>query len=932
MSSIRTLLVALYPYKSQGLDSWIDHGAGMTYTAAKKANCNISFLDMKTLKNDDELQSRLKGYDLIAISLKSSYYTIAMKVIKYAKLQGSKVIIGGYHCTAAPNELLENSDIDYVFHGESEITFPKFLNSPEEFNREIFSEKPQDLNSLHFIDRSIYREPLENCKGWWHGGRTKMTSVIATRGCPYKCAFCQPLEDNHFGKKLRRRSVNNVIEELRQLKKLYNPDCLMIHDDTFFIQSEWIKEFIEKYPEINLPFWASARADGICNDPDLVKQLVKVGWELVSVGFESGSQRILDKLKKGTTVEQNIESAKIIKSAGAKIYANYITGIPWETKSDIQATAKMADEINAEMPSWAYFTPYPGCELGEECISKGWSLLNRENYDRCPSGEKVKYVNYVYVKAVREGLREETHPEFCDIIIPSYNNEQFTINCLKSIEKFTHPGSYRVIWVDNASKNSSEVDEVIKNMPHLSIKLSINEGFVGAINKGLAKSTAPNICLLNNDTIVSDRWLEKLINALHKSKEIGIVGPLTSYGVGSAVDSHHSLSLHNSLLPRIATTWSLEQINVELEKGYSGKTSPISFVAFLCAVIKREVIDKVGYLDPNFTIGMYDDTDYNKSIRSFGYKTELALDTCIKHFGRTTFNIVQKEEGLDVEELLKKNKLYLNKKWEDKGSDKTIIISRAIYDTIGDSKGVGILTKHRLEIMQRYFINSLKNQTDKDFILYIFTGKEDNEATLKIKSLDWGDLDVRFIYTNDDIDVWRTSVKKSRNSGVERELGCPEDIVRKYGHPLTNIMIRLDTDDWVVPGWIAHIKYMANTIPETHFALNYQIISQSQSGLLYNFNIPHNVNRISPFLALVQKSHPRISPYAKIHLKMGEFFSSVYTISPSYVYMVVHGENRSNKIYPLDKHIKYVRESGQLDCSIIKQSQGTDWRSRIVNG
>jgi len=382
-----------------------DHGAGLTYTAARQAGCDIDFVDMKALSNDSELEEKIRGYDLVAFGLKSSYYSIGMKVIEVAKANGAKVIVGGYHVTAAPKELLENEDIDWVFHGESEITFPKFLKDPDEFDREIWGEKPQDLDDLSFIDRSIYREPIEPCDGWWYGGRKKMITVMAARGCPYRCGFCQPLENNHFGKKLRRRSVESIIYELEILKETYEPDCLMIHDDTFLIQPSWLEEFIEEYPRINLPFWAAGRADGICKHPDLVKRLIDVGWELVSVGFESGSQRILDLMKKDITVEQNLEAARIIKSFGAKIYANYMIGLPWETKEDIQATARMVDEIDAEMPSWAYFTPYPGCEMGEECIKKGLSLLDRNNYNRCPGGEKVKGVDYKYIKKVVAGYR-----------------------------------------------------------------------------------------------------------------------------------------------------------------------------------------------------------------------------------------------------------------------------------------------------------------------------------------------------------------------------------------------------------------------------------------------------------------------------------------------------------------------------------------------
>jgi radical SAM superfamily enzyme YgiQ (UPF0313 family)/GT2 family glycosyltransferase len=663
---MKTLLIALYPYNGQGLDSWHDHGAGMTYTVAKNAGCDIDFLDMKILFNDEQLKESIKGYDLIAFGLKSSYYPIGMKIVNMAKEQGSKVLVGGYHVTAAPNELIENSDIDYIFHGESEITFPQFLQDCSKFERSIIGEKPLNIDVLPFFDRTIYRDCLENCAGWWYGGKlTKMISVASARGCPYQCGFCQPLEDNHFGKKLRRRSVDSLINELKWLKETLHPECVMIHDDTFLIQPSWIEEFIEKYPQIGLPFWAAGRADGICKYPDLVQKLVKVGWDLVSVGFESGSQRILDKMKKGTTVEQNLESAKIIRSAGAKIYANYMIGLPWETKEDIQATARMADTIKAEMPSWAFFTPYPGNSLGEECIKEGLSLLDRNHYDRCPYGQKVKDVDYTYINAVLRGLRGDGNIKVsaqCDIIIPTYENEQYTIACLESIKRCTT--DYQVIWVDNASKDRSNIERTISDMPHLSIKMSKNEGFVNAVNKGLQSSTAPFVCLLNNDTVVSDRWLEKMINILKRDPKLGIIGSLTMpdpQGHGQ-MDSHHSLSLHNTIVPN-QLSMSMSEVNQYLETHYSGRTCATPFVAFLCAVIKREVIDKVGLLDVNYDMGMWDDNDYNIAARELGYKTEFAIDTCIYHKGRSTFNLIQEKEGFDIDALLKKNRAYMDKKW-----------------------------------------------------------------------------------------------------------------------------------------------------------------------------------------------------------------------------------------------------------------------------
>lgn len=947
---MKTIIVALYPYNGQDMDSWHDHGVGMTYTAAKAAGHDIDSLDTKSLSCDDELRKRLVGYDLVAFGLRSAFYSLGMKIVEMAKAQHSKVIVGGYHVTAAPKELLENPNIDWIFHGESELTFPLFLKSPADFPREIFGEKPPNLDTLPFIDRSIYREPLEDCSDWWYGKKFKtMTSVITARGCPYQCAFCQPLEDNHFGKRLRRRSVDNIISELRQLKKLYRPDCLMIHDDTFLLQPTWIEEFIEKYPEIGLPFWAAARADGVCKYPDLVNRLAKVGWNLVSVGFESGSQRILDLMKKGSTVEQNFEAARIIKSSGARIYGNYIVGIPGETREEIQATVQMADMIGAEMPCWSFLTPYPGNELADEYISKGWSLLDRNTYNRCPYGPKLKNVDYDYLRAALGGLREFYPTSPCDIIIPTYENEKFTIDCLESIKKYTKPGTYRVIWVDNGSKSTTEVEKAISGMNHLFIKLPKNEGYVGATNAGLKASTAPTVCLLNNDTQVTDRWLEKLTTALYSAKDIGIVGPLTGPpSTNQHFDSHHNIAYIQQLkdTPNFPAWTDIVNFNLQMEGQPLRK---VRFVGFFCALIKREVINKVGILDPNYAMGLWDDVDYSYRVQKAGYKTLLSLNTCIQHHGRATFSLIEQKEHFNVNVLLRKNLAYLEKTWGKIPliSTDTFIISRAIYNTLGSKPGLGVLDENRLGLMQKYFINSLKNQIDQIFTLYIVTGASDNETTKQIEALDWGDLNVKFIHTSGDTSLWKSSIGDHKSYGRENDEGCPEIIARTCEHPQASVMARMDTDDWVAPGWVAHMKYMANTIEETYFLINYQVIGQALDGRLYHLQIPHSPDRTSPFIALVQKEPPRISPYEDTHLKMGKRFSSVYTIPPSYVYMVVHGGNRSNRLHPLDNFIGFSNDRTlslyednkkperlkrpPMTRKIPRTIKGTDWKSRITD-
>ena len=256
----------------------------------------------------------------------------------------------------------------------------------------------------------------------------------------------------------------------------------------------------------------------------------------------------------------------------------------------------------------------------------------------------------------------------CDIIIPTYNNEHYTVNCIRSIVENTRRGSYRIIWVDNNSAQPGPVKRALQGYDHVAIRLAKNYGFVGAVNYGISESRAPFVCLLNNDTIVPARWLQKLLNAMTKYPRLGIVGPLTAPPppeFPKNYDSHHSIRhIEDHAGKRIFPEFKdLQDFNEKIEAAFPTKIMPIAFVAFLCAVIRREVIDAVGLLDNNYAMGMYDDNDYNLAARKAGWETMLLWDTCIKHFGRSTFKEVEKKEGLDVGALLRRNHAYLKRKW-----------------------------------------------------------------------------------------------------------------------------------------------------------------------------------------------------------------------------------------------------------------------------
>lgn len=268
----------------------------------------------------------------------------------------------------------------------------------------------------------------------------------------------------------------------------------------------------------------------------------------------------------------------------------------------------------------------------------------------------------------------------------------------------------------------------------------------------------------------------------------------------------------------------------------------------------------------------------------------------------------------------------------------TSIITRAIFTSVSEEVVIGSLTQKRLKMMQEHLINSLLSQTDQDFILHIITGPQHNEATKAIEALDYGSLNKQFIYTETDLSQWKVSAEKYNNWGRELDPGCPEDLAKRAIFPYTTIMARIDIDDWVTPGWVSSMKYLTANLNKESFLINYQVIGQGFDGRNYKFFAPHVKHRTSPFIAVVQKGDKKISPYEDTHLRMGKLFNTVITIPPAYCFMVVHGENRSNRIYSQDQYLediaigKHTGDQPNLNPNPKPGRSENHWKTRIIRG
>jgi GT2 family glycosyltransferase len=232
----------------------------------------------------------------------------------------------------------------------------------------------------------------------------------------------------------------------------------------------------------------------------------------------------------------------------------------------------------------------------------------------------------------------------CDIILLTRNHLECTKPCVESILKHTHIPS-RLIIIDNGS-DEQKAKEYLKSLQGNGlIKIEIfynetNEGFPRAMNKGLRYSSAPYVCLLNNDTLVTEGWLEDMLNIARQNPQIGILNP-SSNTFNRYPDKGESL---DSFAERL--------------KSQKGKWAETGSCVGFCMLIKREVIEKIGLLDESFGMAYAEDKDYCRRAQEAGYICARTKGSYVYHIGDQTFRELP---GRD--ELFKQNTEILHKRW-----------------------------------------------------------------------------------------------------------------------------------------------------------------------------------------------------------------------------------------------------------------------------
>ncbi|MBZ0252578.1 MAG: B12-binding domain-containing radical SAM protein, partial [Candidatus Methylomirabilis sp.] len=310
--------------------------------------------------------------DLIAVSCVTNLYPWAKRMMHLLKrATGRPIVIGGIHPTITPETVIQNPDVDYLIVGEGEEALLDLANSLERgdertdipnvwFKRgdEVINNEirpyTEDLDKYPFPDKEIFRQ---------YGCFTSRIYVMTARGCPYHCTYCfndrqQELYEGK-GTYVRRRSVQNVMDELKYFRARYPIKEVFFYDDIFTIQKAWLREFAERYPrEVGLPYKCLVRPD--CLDGEMVDILKRTNCIYVDMGVEAGSPEVRARLDRAMDDETILAAGRRLKQAGIKFCTLNILGSPGETAEEMMRTYDLNLKLEPEGVITTVMYPFPG--------------------------------------------------------------------------------------------------------------------------------------------------------------------------------------------------------------------------------------------------------------------------------------------------------------------------------------------------------------------------------------------------------------------------------------------------------------------------------------------------------------------------------------------------------------------------------------------
>lgn len=342
---------------------------GILYLAAalEKNGIPVKAVDLADCENDLELalENHLDGF-LYGITSSTPQYPYAIKIkdIIRKKNKNARIIIGGAHPSSLADKCLKDG-FDNVVVGEGEDAILSIVKAIEEKKDLSFLIQLPYISDLDLIPHPA-RHLLPIKSYGYDIGEGSATTIITSRGCAFSCVFCSK---DVWQRSMRFHSVDYVTEELKKIISEYGIRYFLFLDDAINLKRDRILALCAKIKPLGIKWRCYARAE--LNAKEVIDAMKEAGCVEIGVGIESGSQKILDIVGKGSTVKKNTSFVRDCQEAGIAVNAFIMIGLPGETHETVEETKRWMEELRPDKFGFNIFMPYAGTPV----------CRNPQNYD-----------------------------------------------------------------------------------------------------------------------------------------------------------------------------------------------------------------------------------------------------------------------------------------------------------------------------------------------------------------------------------------------------------------------------------------------------------------------------------------------------------------------------------------------------------------------
>jgi O-antigen biosynthesis protein len=508
-------------------------GVGYLLGAFLNEGCDVAFYDNyvaphPSFDDMDLLKELVSEVNMVGIYSNTVCFRHTLKMLyalDYLRITGQwkgKLVAGGPHASTMPETFPDF--VDHIVVGEGENVVNDLIN--DRCGRIVKGERIQNLDTLPNIPWPMLTQFPYNWKMQW-SDKFPIYPMNTSRGCPYNCSFCSV--QSVWGRKYTYRSGRLVAEDIAKLCKDYHVQGVYFREDNFFANKERLYEFIDGLDTNrldNLHWAAEARVDNI--DEDMVRTASHFGLKALYFGVESGSQRILDMLKKGITLEQTEKAFALCKKYGVQTAASVMVGVPSETNDERRMTELLIEKLNPNTTWWNVFCGLPRSELYNQ-------MLYDEDYCFCddrgilyPYGYDDLVDNY-YNNQWDYHSPRSNHPPKISVLMPVYNCEDTIKESITSILTQTEQ-DFELVIVDDGStddtlENIAQMYGTVPQMLNREINIIENQhgGVSKALNTGIDACRGKYIARMDGDDISLPLRLERQIEFFESHPDYGLV-------------------------------------------------------------------------------------------------------------------------------------------------------------------------------------------------------------------------------------------------------------------------------------------------------------------------------------------------------------------------------------------------------------------------